>query len=291
MGVADRRRGIVRIHFTQGFGNNIFQYVFCRLFASKNLLKLSCSRSLPIGVKKKKFVSQRGVKTKIIRKISCSDKKVWRKYLKGHWPNDKNYNFIGYFEDYVLYKPYLKKIRSWFDNVNVGKDPNRHDKDLVLHLRLGNRLVQTAHKKNLPSIDSYEKVINSFKFDKLYIVTNCRDWRHLSSKDVKKIRRKNPPVRGGFVSVEKSVAYMNDMVDLMSQYNFVVRSRLKYIKDFNFIRSFNQIIMTGSTFAWWAAVLGGANNVAVYGPWKPSRGKKRNKNLGQTNYTGWSQWE
>lgn len=58
-----------------------------------------------------------------------------------------------------------------------------------------------------------------------------------------------------------------------------------FIDDFNFIRSFDKILVHNSTFSWWAALLSDASKVGVWQPWV-----RGNKNLGLTDYAGWFQW-
>ena len=65
--------------------------------------------------------------------------------------------------------------------------------------------------------------------------------------------------------------------------------RGSFMDDFNLLRSFDQVIIFNSTFSWWAAATGVADEVYVYGPWAPHKAKSKGS-LGETNYKGWKTW-
>ena len=74
-----------------------------------------------------------------------------------------------------------------------------------------------------------------------------------------------------------------------SQFRPIVKKRSLY-EDFNFIRSFNNILFEHGTLGWWAAALSNAKRVGVYGPWRRWKGN-RNKNLSNMNLPTWFKWE
>jgi hypothetical protein len=139
----------------------------------------------------------------------------------------------------------------------------------------------------------YVDVIKSFDYEKLYIVTDASTWEELDKKDVSKMQKKRvKSSRKKHISLaaaDNSVKYMHDLVTTLAPFNPIIVHHSNYMKDFDFIRSFDKIIIHNSTFSWWAAVLSQATRVGVYEPWKPAKGK-RNKNLGHTNYPGWFGW-
>ncbi len=289
-------KGTVKIKFSKGFGNNLFQYCFGRLLSEYHNLNYSHPAIPELGIKEETYSFNKNLRTVKFKAKSNFEAK---KYDKDHqqWFNLKynNHNFdfnhfMFYFEDYILYKPYLKKIKSWF---SIIKKTNT--KDLVLHFRLKNRLVWETHYKNFVKPETYRRVISSnFNFNKLYIVTDADKWDYVNKKDIKKIQeeikikyRKNLT---GFIPIKKSISFMNGLVDSLKEFNPILYHNKKFIDDFNFIRSFDQIMFKNSTFSWWASVLSGASKVGVFGPWKPGKGKGKIKNLGKTNYDGWFSW-
>lgn len=281
--------GTVKVAFTPGFGNNMFQYVFCRLLSESKGMKYNHPPIPEMGIIANDEPMNKKLKTikiKVTSKRDNGSDEIFRKYLKKCKPNC-NYYFFGYFEDYAIYKPHLDRIRLWFPSV-----PKTNTTDLVLHLRLQNRLVQQTHAKNFISFEKYQNAIEQFKFEKLYIVTDCKTWRYLEKQDVEDLQKQFASVtkEGGFASPDQTIGYMNSMIDGFSQYNPIIRNSPKFIDDFNFIRTFDQVLFKDSTFTWWATVLSKASKVGVYGPWKPNKGNIRNKNLGHTDYPGWFSW-
>ena len=289
-------KGTIKMKFSNGFGNNLFQYCFGRLLAEYHNLNYSHPAIPELGIKKETYSFNKKLK---IVKFKAKSNLESKKYDKNHqqWfdPKYKNYNFdfnhfMFYFEDYTIYKSHLEKIRSWFP---VVKKTNT--KDLVLHFRLKNRLVWETHYKNFVKPEVYKRVVSSnFKFNKLYIVTDADKWDYVNKNDIIKIQedikikyRKNPTK---FISVKKSRNFMNSLVDSLKEFDPILCHNENFIDDFNFMRSFDQILFKNSTFSWWASVLSNASKVGVFGPWKPGKGKGKIKNLGRTNYDGWFSW-
>jgi len=284
-------KGTIKVKFANGFGNNLFRYCFCRLLAEYHGLNYSHPSIPELGIKQQDYSFNKNLKTiKFKAKSNLEAKKFDKdhhKYFDRKMGNC-NYDFskfVFYFEDYKLYKPYLNKIRSWFPKVK-----SNNKSDLVLHLRLENRIVQETHYKNIIDSSVYEKIIlDNFKFNKLYIVTDAYKWGHYSKKDILKLHKKYIGEGTSYVPIKKSIKYINNMVDVFEKFNPIIKHSEKLIDDFNFIRSFDHIMFKNSTFAWWASLLSDASKIAVFGPWKPNKGK-RNKNLGETNFKGWFKW-
>jgi len=289
-------KGTIKMKFSNGFGNNLFQYCFGRLLAEYHNLNYSHPAIPELGIKKETYSFNKLLKTvKFKAKSNLESKKYDKNHQQWFDPKYNNYNFdfnhfMFYFEDYTIYKPHLEKIRKWFP---IVKKTNNND--LVLHFRLKNRLVWETHYKNFVKPEVYKKVVSSnFKFNKLYIVTDADKWDYVDKKDIIKIQedikikyRKNPTK---FISVEKSMNFMNSLVDSLKEFNPILYHSKNFIDDFNFMRSFDQILFKNSTFSWWASVLSNASKVGVFGPWKPGKGKGKIKNLGRTNYDGWFSW-
>ena len=289
-------KGTIKIKFSKGFGNNLFQYSFGRLLAEYHNLNYSHPAILEMGIKKENYSFNKNLKT---IKFKAKSNFEAKRYDKNHkqWFDSKynNYNFdfnhfMFYFEDYHIYRSHLKKIRNWFPIVK-----KTNTKDLVLHFRLKNRLVWETHYKNFVKPEVYKRIISSnFNFDKLYIVTDANKWGYVNKKDIKEIQkeikmkyRKNLT---DFIPVKKSIRFMNNLVDSLKEFNPILCHNKNFIDDFNFIRSFDQIMFKNSTFSWWASVLSGASKVGVFGPWKPGKGKGKIRNLGRTDYRGWFSW-
>jgi len=61
-------------------------------------------------------------------------------------------------------------------------------------------------------------------------------------------------------------------------------------EDFNFIRTFDNILFEHGTMSWWAAFLSSAGKVGVYGPWRQWKGAS-NKNLSSVPLDNWFKWK
>ena len=253
--------------------------------------------SIPeMGIKEKKYPFNKKLKTiKFKAGSNLEAKKYDRHHLKWFSSEYSNcnfdfYSFLFYFEDYTIYKPHMNKITSWFSSVK-----KKNTKDLVLHFRMKNRLVWETHYKNFIKPKRYKQIIkDNFNFERLYIVGDMEKWKYISKNDVIKVQReisikyrKNPTK---FISADKSVEYMNEIIDNFKEFDPKLHHSKRFIDDFSFIRSFDKIMFKNSTFAWWAAFLSQASQVGVFGPWKPNKGKNKNRNLGRTDFPGWFSW-
>ena len=288
--------GTITINFTIGFGNNLFQYCMGKLLSETHGLKLR-HRSIPeLGVKEQEVPVDRELPVYVVDDANYKD----ALYLK----DLSNYNVIvnGYFEDYKILKNELERVRSWFDKSEIT-----NKKDVILHLRLQNRLVQESHHKNHIKAQSFIDALSNFEYEKLHIVTDAERWGVHTIEDIEKIRQEisvgpNPPRNSPWVSHEQSLEYMNHLVEGLSKLDPIVHCngqnmmsgtgglRGGFIDDFNLIRSFNQVIIFNSTFSWWAATLSGAEKVAIFSPWKIAKAPKDRRNLGDTSYPGWFSW-
>ena len=290
------KKGTLKMKFSNGFGNNLFQYSFGKLLSEYHGLNYSHDAIPEMGIKAKSYKYNKKLKTVKFKANSNRDAKIFDKNHQQWFCKDfKNHNFnfydfMFYFEDYTIYKPYLDKIRSWFDPVkktNTG--------DLVIHFRLKNRLVWGTHYKNFIKPERYRDIIKSnFKFNKLYIVGDMDRWDYVNKKDVEKIKKevaikyKSNPTK--FISTDASIEYVNGLVNSLKEFGPILKHSKRFIDDFNFIRSFDQIMFKNSTFAWWASVLSEASKVGAFGLWKPGKGRDKNRNLGKADFPGWFSW-
>ena len=218
--------------------------------------------------------------------------------------NLENHNVVinGYFEDYKILSSALPEIRTWFTQQEIT-----NTKDVILHLRLQNRLIQISHNKNHIKADSFKSVLREFDYDRLHIVTDAEKWEPYTLEDIEKIRHEisigpNPPANSPWVEPEQSLEYMNHLIEGFEELEPIVHCnnaktiagsgglRGGFVEDFNLLRSFNHVIIFNSTFSWWAAALSGAQKVAVFSPWKIAKPKHQRRNLGETNYNGWFPW-
>jgi hypothetical protein len=286
------KKGTVSVRFTHGFGNNLFQYAFARLLAEAHDLNLNHPHLPGFDIPRQKYRKNRKLETVVIG-INDGDRNYHQHFEPRELPC--NFDVSGYFEDYTLYRSHLDRIRSWYPRVE-----KTNTRDLIVHLRLQNRLVAPSHHDSFVNFEGYRKAIEKFDFDRLHIVTDAEKWDHHKEEDIRKIQKmvsRNPFRR--FVEVDESIAYINELVDGFRSFDPIIHApkptvargalRDEFMDHFNLIRSFDQVVVFNSTFSWWAAVLSGATHVGVWEPWKPHKGTK-NKNLGHTDFPGWFGW-
>jgi hypothetical protein len=287
-------KGVVQINFTIGFGNNLFQYACGRLFAEKNGLKL-LHRAIPeLGIPEQTAFANRQLS---VFHINDSN---YKQCLSSNINLEQNFIINGYFENYKFIKPHLNQIRTWYTPSEIT-----NKKDVILHLRLQNRLIQEAHHKNHITADSIKEVLSRISFERLHIVTDAEKWEPYTISDIEKIQdqiRVGPNRTAPWVSTEQSLEYMNHLVEELSPLEPIIHCngadmmsgtgglRGSFIDDFNLLRSFDKVIVHNSTFSWWAATLSGASQVAIFNPWKIAKAPHLRRNLGETNFDGWFPW-
>jgi len=272
--------------FTNGFGNNIFQYVAARLLAEFHNQEVFAIPPYPdyyaIPCLKKLGVS---FTQEIPFNISIINERHYKSYFD---VKHKNHDFLlnGYFEDYTFYKEHINKIKDWLPKVK-----RRSNDDLVIHFRAGDRLLYKNEfdSNSKPKVENYIKAIEQFDFTNLHIVTDMVEWDILTKEKLENMKFHTPTPSNLCVSVQKAVDYFNSIVEGLSIYKPIVEKRSIY-EDFNFIRSFNNILFQHGTLGWWAAATSEARKVGVYGPWRPWK-KESNTNLSNVGFEGWFKWE
>ena len=283
---------MIFVKLTNGFGNNLFQYIAGRLLAEHHHKKL-----ILIPPFKDYYALSDIEQLNLFYDDICYDidgKKIIRiqdnEYLLAFNKQMRNKDILldGYFEDYTFYYDYIDQIKTWF------KIPEtKNNEDLVFHLRTGDRLFYKAHydsKGNpLVGIDRIENAINQFDYSKLYIVTDIPSWEETTINEMKNLKfhiEINPIYS---IDIASAVNYHNSLIRSLNKYDPIIQNN-GITSDFNFLLSFNMFLFQHSTLAWWAAVIGGTKQVGVYGPWRSYK-KERNKNLSHIPLPGWFQWE
>lgn len=275
----------IAVKLTNGFGNNIFQYVAGRLLAkyhqcyffaippSKDYYAIDSLIALGVN-----FDS-----TIIVKDYQIIDD---QNYLQAYDSKFASTNLIlqGYFENYKYYLPKIELIKSWFPKVKI-----RTDNNLVIHFRGGDRLCYANEFYSKPNVQKYLNAITQFNFEKLHIVTDMPKWDYYTIKEFENSNFHVKPEKNAMVSTKESVEFFNAFVEGFSSLNPVVHHR-KLIDDFNLIRSSNNILFEHGTLSWWAAFLSNANKVGVYGPWRAFKGEN-NKNLSHVPLNNWFKWD
>jgi hypothetical protein len=276
---------MIYTRLTNGFGNNLFQCVASKLlgtYLQQNVTYVAPSSDY-YGIKELGKVGFSVDYTQIPNCRPVNDANFTHYFNKQYSNTDL---FVsGYFENYKLYKNNIDLIKSWFIEV---KDKN--EQDLVVHFRAGDRLFYANEFDSKPKAENYTKAIGEFDFKKLHIVTDMPEWKHITVEELQNMKfHVNVPLEKR-VDPQRSVDYFNSIVDAFSRYDLQIDKNKTVAEDFNFIRSFDNILFQHGTLGWWAAVLSEAKKVGVYGPWRPWKGDS-NKNLSNIDLQGWFKWE
>jgi len=215
----------VSIKYHGRFGNHLFQYICARLFSEKYNIKLITQFTSDIV---HILPNPDGI-------VVDGDAKVIRdndNVLDKDWPIGR-YVFDGYFQNSNWYYDAKDKIYNFVE----AKEVQQINKDdVVMHIRTGDysKLGWVIH----PSW--YTRIIESLKYNKLYLVTD-------SVKD--------------------------DYLMHFRKYKPIIISK-NANDDFNFIRSFDRIICSNSSFCWWAVFFSKATKVYTFKRWVPYRVNK-----------------
>ena len=240
----------INILWKNGFGNQLFQYSYGRILAKQ----MGCSLTYGGTI-------DRWEGTSLIDVGFLTDSDIKKHTDENIEVNiDYNREQAVELENPHNYADHLDSIRSWFPKVE-----KTNTDDLMVHVRVGD---------NGPNIytpfELYKKAIedNNIEFDKIYIVTDTPNDN----------------------TVEELKSYYG--ANLVSDVNVTtIGDRKKYknnvLEDFNFMRKFDKVLFSNSTFPWWASVLSNPSEVWFNNEWQPNHYNGMIK-LGETNYKNWN---
>jgi Glycosyl transferase family 11 len=129
----------------------------------------------------------------------------------------------GYFQRYEYFQPYKDLIRKKWLVPDLPPPPPHSDREIVLHVRRGDYILQGW----ATPFEFFQNVIELAGCDRVYIVTDAP---------------KDPFFRR------------------FKKYHPVIVSKSQ-LEDFAFLRSFKKMVISESTFSWWAAFLSDAETV------------------------------
>tara|TARA_R110000824_G_C15227996_1_gene678181 strand:+ start:4840 stop:5709 length:870 start_codon:yes stop_codon:yes gene_type:complete len=289
---------MIYVQLTNGFGNNLFQYnagmilgkkikqdvfvtpPFTSYYAIKDLQKIGmrlCDNCYPDSVME-------------IDELEYGVATFSGSYYETEYPNflpqlkKSHIVLTGYFEDFTHFIDHIDYLKSLYPTVH-----KRNNQDLVVHFRAGDRLFYKNEFDYKPQVENYIKAINQFDFEQLHIVTDMSKWDYINKDELAKMKFHYDVPYTQRVEPQMSVDYFNSIIEGFKQFNPIIENRTVY-EDFNFIRSFDNILFEHGTMSWWASVLSEASKVGVYGPWRAWKGSG-NKNLSNIPLKGWFKWQ
>jgi|TARA_R110000824_G_C15051956_1_gene661534 hypothetical protein len=229
---------MITVHYSGRLGNNLFQYSLGRTLAEKMGYQLQASSIEGFS----------GTETTVEGKtVTENPIQFYNQFLEmdgKHISIDdvtkiKDRHIVlggnGFFQRYEYYKPYKERIRKWFDIENL--DVGQTEEDVVIHLRMGDCITGFVPHRDpyIMPFEYYETILLSSPFKNLYICSDPETLDHpIFLEYMKKFEKYSPVLLKG-----------------------------NTIEDFRAVKSFNKIIMSQSTFSWWAAFLSNASEIFV----------------------------
>lgn len=223
----------IKIVLKDRLGNQMFQYALGYSLS----LKYNCE--LCFGNINKIIIDKIFNIKLSIKKLNC-DKRIDEKTNEYNLENKSqldnlesgSYLINGYWQDENYFKDHEKEIRELYEVPRYKIS----DKDLIIHVRRGDYITNPKFKKDFfyCDLDWYKRALSYFNFDKLHIVSDDTKW------------------------CKKAFAEYDPIIPDLEE-----KSTLGYIS------SFNNIIISNSSFGWWGAYLSKSSNVIYPKIWYP----------------------
>ncbi|MEM7195594.1 MAG: alpha-1,2-fucosyltransferase [Pseudomonadota bacterium] len=226
----------VEVKFMGRLANRLFQYCFGRIIADALQFDLS-SQKIPdfdaaVSVKRSEpMISSKALETEIFEGHIVNLEEIFEK------KTPRIIRLQGYFQRYEYYKDHKDQIREWLQTSVTDKIASDKysfgDKDLTISIRSGD-IWQHPEKKTVHGgycalpYSFYQEIIESEEWDQIYIVTE-----------------------------DPSDLMIRKLVE---EYSCIVYSNSP-VEDFCILKSSKNIVLSVSTFAWWASWLSEASQV------------------------------
>ena len=237
---------MISVNYQGGLGNVLFQYCFGRLLAESLGYKLNAPEVYGFpGTKLKIDGSVYKDSSVVLTGQVVEDK------LTGHVvdmnkliqnPPKSHVICDGHFMNYDYYKPVLNDIKtSWLVLDDEYKKIKKNNNDVVIHIRLGDY----GPAERL-SFSQYETILKNYvkEWDNLYICTDSP-----SDPLITQFQK-----YGAIIHSSCEETWRNGVSPLATPTKTT-------LEDFSFIMSFNRIVLSVSTFSWWASVLSDASQL------------------------------
>lgn len=215
---------MINVKLIGGLGNNMFQYSLGRILAEEKNYNLSVEN---IANLQKYFPNISEITTNntvsgemLELGYSSTEQTVQHVNMKAALDHKGPIHVNGFFQKYEYYTKHLNKIRKWFeyDHSNFLK-PKQND--LVIHYRLTDYVTLNWHLPPEAFLQTIEK--NNIKYDTCYLITD----------------QPNHP-----------------LIAPLSKIKNIVIINQEPLADFTLLKYAKQLIISHSTFSWWASFLG-----------------------------------
>lgn len=245
---------MVEVIYDGGLGNYLFQYCFGRILAERLGYKLIAP---PIPGFPRTLDSVDGRDYSAERILTLRGQKPDLSLLD-HAAAAFHIRLTGYFQRYEYYRAHRRQIREWLatsDTIDFEARPS----DVVLSIRRGRDYIP---RYGLP-LSYYENALASLEYDRVFICTN-----EPADPFIRFLVKKYGAIlkAGTFQGGKKPPSYLADALD-----------------NFLFIKKFDKIIISNSSYPWWAAFLSDAHEIVFPRPssglWSPNHPHSKNISL------------
>jgi hypothetical protein len=227
---------MVDVELIGGLGNNMFQYALGRIIADEKGYNLNTTKldQLDQFFKNVKNITDRKSVTAPVLQIGYNTKVGPQTYIEQEVADfEGTIKVEGFFQRHEFYNAHRDKLLKWFKtDVELEKVPGEND--LVLHVRLGDYMGLGWQLETEIFID----ILKREEYNKYFIVTDDPD---------------NTIIDDILQAVDGGEVVSTDKI---SDFEFLCRSKL--------------LVLSHSSFSWWAAFLGNARKVIV--PYNSNKG-------------------
>lgn len=227
---------VVDIYFNGMLGNNLWQYCIGKIIAEELGYKCHCNAIYGFPTTYSCHANMPSSRYSTERIQVDFDINI-PQIISNRTP--RNIFLEGYFQRYAFIKNYAEKIRKdWLKIENnllqIPQDPD----DIVIHIRASN------YPGSVP-FEYYKKALDMASYKRVIICTDEPNDRFLQN-----FRPYNPIIH--------STASLRDLERAGCSYYEISK---RGFADFTYMMSFNKMILSYSTFAWWVGFLSDAQEV------------------------------
>ncbi len=231
---------MINIKYTGQFGNCMFQYSFARLLALHNKMNLGTHGPLEIECTSvPTYHEQQRIETRTI------DDNFYFNHRCEHGSTipilDSSYDYVvdGYFQDADLYNNNYTTVRNFFtvEPLLHGSVKN----DTLVMVRLGD-FNHGGSNSEIIHYDWYREVFKHISGNRDFTITS--NGRNLVG-----------------TTEEQEQKYLSNIISVQDT---IIPSRTSMIEEFREVLSYNKVVCSNSTWAWWASFLGSAEKIYTF---------------------------
>ncbi len=216
---------MVSVQFKGGMGNQMFQYAIGRIIAEHKGHKLELldpDKRKDLLFNQFPSITDNGVDGKEVKEntmpVAHDLQYMDLEAVKNH---GGHVYLHGYWQKHYYYTPHKEKIRQWF-SYSDDQFEKPLPTDLVLHVRLGDQLKPVPI--GLPeSAETYVELLKKIPHERCILISDELD---------------------------------SEFLDPVKKFPTVVPKKGSQMGDFTMIKYAKRVIISQSTYAWWATFLG-----------------------------------